>query len=478
MTSPLLTLAIVIAYVVLLFVVSHLSGGNHSLTERTKYPRWIILLALVSAPVTGITFISLPGSVEQDGFSYLQMTLGFIVGYTIIAYGLVPLYYRHNVTSLYEYLDKRFGISSHTTGACFFLVSKILIAALRVFIVCIVVQQLLCAALGVPFGATVVLFMVLVWLYTHRGGISSVIWADLIKTICMTACVAVSIVFVLRSLDISFIEAMRQGSERDLTTTFFFDDINDRRNFAKMFLSGAFMLIATTGLDQDFMQRVLSSDSLRSAQRNMVLSSIFQAVLIALLLVLGTLFYLYIADVGVTGIKADELFAFIMSREGMPTFMSSLLVLGVVAATFSSVGGSLTALTTSFTIDILRTPQRFSREQSTKIHRLANLAIAVVMVLLVFAFKRWGDDSSINLFYLLVSYTYGPLLGMFAFGIFSKRKVRDRWVPAVAVAAPLLCALLDYNSKAWFWGYQFGFEIFLFNTAFTMLGFWAISHKE
>lgn len=478
MTS-LTTLAVVVAYIMLLFVVSQLSGSNREGTTPQKHPRWLVLLALVSAPMTGITFISIPGSVGQDAFAYLQLNMGVIIAYVVIAYGLVPLYYRHNVTSLYEYLDNRFGMSSHATGAWFFLVSKMLSASLRLFVVCMVVQQLLCNALGVPFWATTTLFMALVWLYTHRGGVSSVIWADLIKTICMVSCAVISIGFVLDTLDLSFIEAMKMSSARGLTKSFFVEDINDSRHFAKMFLSGVFMVIASTGLDQDFMQRVLSSDSLRSAQRNMVFSSIFQVLLILLLLLLGAIFYLYIAESGNTGVTGDDAFAFIASQEGMPVLMSALLVLGVVAATFSSTGGSLTALTTSFTVDILHIKQqRFADKQRRKIDRLVHLSMAVIMILLVFIFERWGSSSSIELFYRLGSYTFGPLLGMFTFGALSKRKVRDRYVPAVALAAPLLSFILDYNSERWFGGYQFGFEILLFNALFTIVGLLIISRKR
>lgn len=476
--NPLLTLAIVAAYIVLLFVVAHLSGSNRGGAKPRRQPRLLVLLALVSAPMTGITFISIPGSVGQDAFSYLQLNLGVIVAYAVIAYGLVPLYYRNNVTSLYEYLENRFGGHSHATGAWFFLVSKTLTASLRLFVVCMVLQQLLCNALGVPFWATVMLFMLLTWLYTHRGGLSSVIWADLIKTICMVSCAAISILFVLQSLDISFVEALKMGSERGLTKTLFFDDVNDGRYFFKMFLSGVFMVIASTGLDQDIMQRVLSSDSQRSAQRNMVVSSIFQVLLIALLLLLGAIFYLYIAETGAEGVKGDEAFAFIASREGVPAIMSSLLVLGVVAATFSSTGGSLTALTTSFTVDILHSKQRYSDAQKEKMYRLVHLVVAVIMVVLVFVFERWGNDSAIELFYRLGSYTFGPLLGMFAFGIFSKRGVRDRWVPVVAVVSPLLCLLLDLRSEVWFGGYQFGFELLLVNAVFTIAGLLLISRKS
>lgn len=478
MTTTILTLSIVLAYIALLFVVSYLSGcAKHSATQK-KHPRWLVTLAMVGAAITGITFVSVPGSVGQDAFSYLQMGLGFIVAYIVIAYWLIPLYYKHNVVSLYEYLNDRFGAVSHATGAWIFLGAKILSAALKVFVACLVVHRLLVEPFGLPFWATSSIFMALVWLYTHRGGLSSVIWADLIKTICMVACIAISMIFVLRALDLSFVGAMKVGAEQGLTRTLFFDDINNSRHFLKLFISGVFIVIATTGLDQDFMQRILSSDSLRSAQRNMVLSSFIQVAVIALFLVLGTIFFLYMDKNGHSGVVADEVYTFISSQGDMPAVMSSLLVLGVVASSFSSIGGSLTALTTSFMVDILHGRKRFDERRFAKINHIVHLAMTVVIILAIIAFGLWGDGCSINLFYKMSSYTFGPLLGMFTFGFFSKREVRDRLVPVVALAAPLLSFILDHNSERWFCGYQFGFEILLFNALFTIIGLWAISRKK
>ena len=473
-----LTHAIVVAYIALLFVVSRFSGSTNHSTTPQKHPRWLVTLAMVGAAITGITFISLPGSVGEDAFSYLQMGLGFVVAYVIIAYWLIPLYYQHNVISLYEYLNNRFGTVSHATGAWLFLVAKILGAALKVFVVCLVLQQLLGSPLGAPFWATTMAFMLLAWLYTHRGGLSSVIWADLIKTLCMVACVVISMIFVLRALDLSFIEAFRLSSERGVTKTLFFDDINNSRHFLKLFVSGIFIVIATTGLDQDLMQRVLSSDSLRSAQRNMVLSSFIQVAVIALFLVLGTIFFLYMDKNGHSGVVADEVYAFISSQGDMPAVMSSLLVLGVVASSFSSIGGSLTALTTSFMVDILHGRKRFDETRFAKINHIVHLAMTVVIILAIIAFGLWGDGCSINLFYKMSSYTFGPLLGMFTFGFFSKREVRDRLVPVVALAAPLLSFILDHYSEVWFGGYQFGFELLLVNALITILGLLAISRNK
>lgn len=473
--STLPTLIVLSVYVVLLFVVARLSGRNADnakfFTGGRTQPWWVVALAMVGAPMTGITFISVPGAVGGDGFAYMQMVLGFVVGSVIIAYWLIPLYYRHNVTSLYEYLDNRFGVRSHKTGAWLFLVSKILSASLRAFVVCVVLQQLLFGALGVPFWATALLFMLLVWLYTYRGGVGSVVWSDLLKTLCMVLCVVLCAIFLLREIGAPVADVAKEASDMGLTDIFSFDNINSPRHFVKMFLSGVFMIVAMTGLDQDMMQRALSSSSQRLAQRNMVIASLLQTAVIAMLLCLGALLYLYMAKVGLSA-KPDEAFALVASQEGMPTILSVLLVLGVVSASFSSTGGALTSLTTSFTVDIIK-----NKELPTALRKWLHAGMAVLLTLLVLAFERWSSASTIDLFYRLASFTYGPLLGLFAFGIFSKRQVNDRLVPVVLVA-PILCILLDSFAPQLFGGYTFGFEILLLNAGLTILGLLLVSKRS
>jgi Na+/proline symporter len=422
--------------------------------------------------MTGITFISVPGMVAESGFTYLQMVLGFVVGSVVIAHWLIPLYYRYNVTSLYEYLDNRFGVCSHKTGAWLFLLSKLLGASLRVFVVCVVIQQLLCGVLGVPFWATVVVFVALAWLYTYRGGVVAVVWTDALKTLCMVLCVVLCAIFLLRELGLSPVEAASQASESSLTKLFFSDRAGSTMLFLNNFLAGVFMIVAMTGLDQDMMQRALSSRSQRSAQRNVVVASLLQTVVITMLLGLGALLYLYTAEKGLAAAKPDETFALVATSEGMPAIIPVLMVLGVVSASFSSTGGALTALTTSFAVDILR-----NKELSTNRRKWIHATIAGVFVALVLVFERWSSASSIELFYRLASYTYGPLLGLFAFGVLSKRAVCDRVVPAVAVAALLLCGVADHFSQELFGGYTFGFEILLLNAGITIVGLLLFSQR-
>ena len=479
--SSILTLTTIAIYLLILFAVARRSSGNANNATffrggREQSPL-VVGIALIGAPISGISLISLPGSVALSAFSYLQFMFGVIVGYTIIAYLLIPLFYRLNVTSLYEYLDSRFGISSHRSGAWIFFVSKVLSASLRAFVICIVVQQLLCNALGVPFLVTATIFMLLVWLYTRRGGVASVVWTDVLKTICMVGCITLAILFVLRSLGLSLGEAMAQASERGFTQVFFFDDVNDNRHFWKMFVSGIFLIVANTGLDQDVMQRVLSSRTERSAQRNMVLSSVMQTAIIGLMLVLGAMLHLYLAESDLNVAKPDDVFAFVATRDGVPMALSVLLVLGIISATFSTTGSALTSLTTAFTMDILGGSKGYTEEHLTRVRKGVHIAIATLLLALIFAFERWSNDSAINLFYRLASYTYGPLLGMFAFGISSKRVVRDRWVPLVVILAPAFSFLLDHYSQTLLGGYKFGFEILLVNAAFTMLGLRILSKR-
>lgn len=475
--APLLPLAIVSLYIVLLFVVARLSGrsGDNAkfFTGGRNQSWWVVALAMVGAPMTGITFISVPGAVGAEGFSYLQMVLGFIAGSVVIAYWLIPLYYRHKVTSLYEYLDSRFGVCSHASGAWLFLLSKVVGASLRAFVVCVVVQQLLCAPFGIPFWATVLIFMSLAWLYTYRGGVGAVVWTDALKTLCMVLCVVLCGLFLLRETGFSLVEAAEKAHADGLTKIFFFDDFDSSLHFAKMFFAGLFMIVAMTGLDQDMMQRALSSSSQRSAQRNIVFASLLQTVVIVMLLGLGALLYLYLAKSGDMVAKPDEAFASVATREGMPQIVSILLVLGVVSASFSSTGGALTSLTTSFAVDILR-----NKEISASSRKWLHGAMAVVLMVLILAFEQWSTASSITIFYRLASYTYGPLLGLFAFGLISKRAVCDKSVPVVVVAAPLLCGVCDVFSKEMFFGYEFGFEILLLNGAITMIGLLLFSKRK
>jgi Na+/proline symporter len=477
--SPAIIIATTAAYLALLFVVAMVSArradnGTFFVGGR-RSPWGVVAFGMIGAAMSGVTFVSVPGMVGAAAFSYLQMAMGFVVAYFVIAFVLVPLFYRLGIVSIYEYLDRRFGVSSYRTGAWLFFVSKMLGAALKVFLVCVVLQLLVFEPLGVPFVVNVLIIMGLVWLYTFRGGVRSVVWTDVLKTACLLASVGLSIVFIARALDLDFGQMAGVVKDSPLSQVFFFDDVRDRRYFFKQFLSGLFVVIAMTGLDQDMMQRSLSCRTPRDAQKNLVVSSFLQFGVIAMFLCLGVLLNVYVEARGlVAPAGGDELFPFVATQTGLPTVVGVLFALGLISSTYSAAGSALTALTTSFTVDILGATRRFAEQRLTAVRRLVHAAMAVAMAAVVVAFRVMGNTSVIDAVYVLASYTYGPTLGMFAFGIATRRAVRDRWVPLVAVLSPALCLVLDLNSEAWLGGYQFGYELLILNALFTVIGLTAL----
>ena len=477
--TPTIVAITLVAYLALLFAVAYLSGrgaDNASFFTARRSSHWgVVAISMVGAAMTGVTFISVPGSVAVSHFSYMQMVLGFIVGYLVIAFVLIPLFYRLNVVSLYEYLAFRFGTNSHSAGAWVFFISKMLGASLRIFVVCTVLQSLLYDHFGVPFWVNAALMMFVVWLYTRRGGVQTVVWSDVLRTLLLVGSIALSIIFVVRSLGISPSEAVARISEHPYSQILFLDDIDDSRHLIKQFLAGLFMVIAITGLDQDLMQRVLSSRTAKESQRNMVISVLLQSVVIFMFLFLGVLLYIYAEGAGIVVERADNLFGAVATSSAMPLVVGVFFVLGLIASTYSSAGSALTALTTSFTVDILRGTSRYDEQRLGRLRRGVHLAMAVVMTLVVVGFELWSSDSAINTFYMVASYSYGPLLGLFLFGLLTRRSVRDRFVPVVVVAAPLLTFVVDYNSESWLGGYKFGFEVLLLNAAITFAGLFMLS---
>ena len=417
---------------------------------------------MIGSCLSGVTFVSVPGMVGAIGFGYLQMCLGFFLGYLVIAFVLTPLYFRLGVVSVYEYLDKRFGVSSHKTGAWFFFVSKMLGAAVRLFLMIATLQLLLFGPLGVPFWVTVFLVVALEWLYTVRGGVKAVIGLDIVKTLAMLLAVVLSLVLIGREVGTPDTSMMR---------VFYFDDVNHPQFFFKQLLGGLFTVVATTGLDQDMMQRTLACKNVKDSQKNLIVSSLLQIVVIALFLLLGVYLYQYAALHNIDYIKGDNLFPAVAWSGTLPAsgLVAALFIIGLVMAGFPAGGSALTALTTSFTVDILRSDKR---------RTLVHSAMAILMAVCILVFAALNSTSVIDAVYRLASYTYGPLLGLFAFGLCFKTKVRDHLVPLVALAAPLICLILDLNSVAWFNGYHFSYEILLLNALFTMVGLWVISKRS
>ena len=422
---------------------------------------WKVAIAMIGSCLSGVTFVSVPGMVGSVGFGYLQMCIGFFLGYLVIAFVLTPLYFRLNVVSVYEYLEKRFGTASHKTGAWFFFVSKMLGASVRLFLMIATLQLLVAGPLGIPFWVTTLVVVLLEWLYTVRGGVKAVIGLDIFKTACMLVAVVLCLVLIGREVGKPDTSMMR---------VFYFDDVNHPQFFWKQLLGGLFTVVACTGLDQDMMQRTLACKNVKDSQKNLIVSVLLQIVVISLFLFLGVYLYQF-ADLHGLEAKGDALFPAVTWSGLLPAsgLVAGLFIVGLLMAGFPAGGSALTALTTSFTIDILGGKD----EKRTWVHT----GMAVLMAVSIIVFNALNSTSVIDAVYRLASYSYGPILGLFAFGLCCKRKVRDGWVPVVAILAPVLCLVLDLNSVAWFNGYHFSYEILPMNGVFTMAGLWLISKK-
>lgn len=472
--SPLLVLSVIVAYFALLYgisVVTSRGAGNSAffLGER-KSPWYIVAFGMIGASLSGVTFISVPGMVGTDQFSYLQMVLGYLPGYAVIAFVLMPLYYRLQLTSIYGYLGERFGRSSYLTGAWFFLLSRSVGSAARLYLVAIVLQYLLFDAWGIPFVVTVVITIALIWLYTHKGGMRTIIWTDTLQTAFMLLAVGLTVVLLGQKLGWGIAETLSQVKASELSRVFFFDDPKPGTYFWKQFLGGMFIAIAMTGLDQDMMQKNLSCRSIGEAQKNMVSFSLVLVLVNLVFLTLGALLFLYVERFGITlPAKADQIYPLIATGGTLPVIVGLLFILGLIAAAYSSADSALTALTTSVCVDVLEIDKRPEDQRLPLRHRV-HLVMSVVMVLLILLFKLLNDDSVIKTVFKVAGYTYGPLLGLFAFGMLTRLAVRDRWVPLVAVLSPLVTYMLDRNSEQLFGGYRFGFELLLVNAAITFMG--------
>lgn len=477
MTTAWIVLATIAFYFVLLFIISWITGRKTDnagfFTGNRKSPWYMVAVAMIGASISGVTFISVPGAVLAGGYSYMQMVLGFFVGSIIVALVLIPMFYKMNLMSIYGYLENRFGLASYRTGAWFFFVSKMLGASVRFFVVCVVLQTLVFEPLNMPFTLNVILTVALIWLYSFQGGVKSLIWTDSLKTFCLVVSVVSCIFFIGKSLGLGIFEMPSAVAAHPTSQIFFFEDFNDGRYFWKQFIAGVFMVIATTGLDQDLMQRTLSCKNFRESQKNMIVSSFVQIFVIGLFLVLGTLLYMYAGDnlpMKDGKVVGDALFGEIAWSEGFPVFIGIIFIIGLIAAAYSAAGSALTALTTSFTVDILKATEKQSDKDLTLTRKLVHIIMSLLMVLVIVVFYELNDDSAINAVYSLAAYTYGPILGMFVFGLATKKAVNDRWVPVVCVLSPVICYILQSNSEAWFNGYQISFELLIINALVTVLG--------
>ena len=456
-------------------------GGNDAFFRGNRQSPWyLVAFGMIGASLSGVTFISVLGMASKTDMTYMQMCIGYIFGYAAVAFILLPIYYRYGLTSIYTYLDKRFGKTSYKTGASFFLLSKFAGAAARLYLVCIILQNYVFDDLHIPYTATVIATLVLIWLYTRKGGIRSLVWTDTLQTLCMIAALVLIIAKAMSMLELSPAEAWNAVWSNPHSRIFEFGDWESKQNFWKQFLSGIFIVIVMTGLDQDMMQKNLTCRNLRDAQKDMCKYGVMFVPVNFLFLSLGILMLVLYAKAGIPlPEKSDDILPEFIANGHMGQTAIVLFTIGVIAAAFSSADSAMTALTTSFCVDILEIENsggRFSKnpERTRKIVHVGMMAIFVIFIL---SFKALNSTSVIDAIFILAGYTYGPLLGLFAFGIFTKRTASDKAVPYIAVASPLICYVTDCIT-ATATGYKFGYELLMLNGMLTFAGLWLTGHKQ
>ncbi|TXD48850.1 sodium:solute symporter [Polaribacter sp. IC073] len=469
--QPLHIIILIIAYFSVLMLISYITGksaDNKTFFKADNSSPWyLVAFGMIGASLSGVTFISVPGWVEGQNMSYFQMVLGYVVGYAVIGLVLLPLYYRLNLTSIYTYLEDRFGSYSYKTGASFFLLSRTIGAAFRLFLVANVLQLLLFDSYGVPFWVTVSITILLIWLYTFKGGIKTIVWTDTLQTLFMLIAVGVCIYTISDELEISNIFSYVVDSE--LSKTFFFDDVNAGNYFWKRFLAGAFVAIVMTGLDQDMMQKNLTCRNLKDAQKNMFWFTIVLVIVNFFFLALGVLLTDYAQKNGIDAHK-DELFPIIATKGTLGLATAIFFLLGLIAAAYSSADSALTSLTTSFSIDILEIDKKKDKKVQEKIRKRIHILFSFILIATILVFKYFiADESVIAKIFTFANYTYGPLLGLYAFGLFTKINVKDKMVPFICLASPFLTYFVNYLALEHA-GFDFGFSLLILNGCITFFG--------
>lgn len=466
----------ILSYFAVLLLVSRLTAKQS--TNDTFYrgnrqsPWYLVAFGMIGASISGVTFVSVPGMVNTIEMTYLQTCLGFVLGYVAVAFVLLPIYYRLNLTTIYSYLQQRLGTRSYKTGAWFFLLSKMSGAAVKFYVVCMILQRFVLDALGIPFVITVLVLVALIWLYTRRGGIKTLVWTDTFQTFCMFMALIFIIINVMSMLNLSVNEVVTTIVQDERSRVFVFDDWVSKQNFWKLFISGIFIVVVMTGLDQDMMQKNLTCKTLREAQKDMCTYGLAFVPANLLFLCLGVLLSMLAQQEGI-GLPSsgDELLPMFAATGKMGNMVVVLFTIGIVAASFSSADSALTALTTTYCVDI-----KEKADNETLRHRV-HAGMSVVFVIFILLFRTFNSTNLIDAIYILVSYTYGPLLGLFAFGLFTKYQVTDRWVPYFAILSPILCYALDVLAQQ-LWGYHFGYELLMLNGAFTFAGLYVTRKKE
>jgi SSS family solute:Na+ symporter len=480
--TPALILFIFFVYTAVLFAVTWVTArkaNNQSFYIGNKVSPWyVVAYGMIGASLSGVTFMSVPGWVEETQFSYMMVAFGYFFGYVVIALVLLPLYYRLKLTSIYSYLEQRFGFWSYKTGAGFFILSRVLGASLRMFLVIYVLQIFVFDAWNVPFWVNVAIFIILIILYTLKGGIRTIIWTDTLQTTFMLLAVILSVIYISRELGEPIFRLAREVSDSDISRMII-TDWHHPRFFIKQFFSGMFITITMTGLDQEMMQKNLSIRNLKDAQKNMFTFSTINLFVVFLFLILGAFLLLYARQEGISVAMSDDLFPTIALNYLGPAAGVVFLV-GLISAAFPSADGALTSLTTSFSIDFLGLEKRkdISDNKKTRIRYVVHLSFAVVFFICILVFRQMNDRAIIDKLFTIAGYTYGPLLGLFAFGLFTSRKVNDRVTPWIAIGSPIVCYILNIYSEELFNGYKFGFEMLLVNGFLTFMGLLLFSRKN
>lgn len=480
-------LILIAAYFGLLLLISYFTGKNDSNADffkaGKKSPWYIVAFGMVGASLSGVTFISVPGWIDGSQFSYFQVVLGYMVGYFVVAFVLMPIYYKFNVTSIYEYLLQRFGVVSHKTGAFFFFISRVLGAAFRLFLVAIVLQQFVFDAWNVPFEITVVISILLIWIYTNKGGIRTIVWTDTLQTLFMIVAVILSIYFINESLGWSFSEFLASNELKEYSKVLVTDSFLERSHFIKSFLGGMFITICMTGLDQDMMQKNLTCKTLKDAQKNMISFSIVLVAVTFLFMLLGALLFIYAKKHNIAiplmdgSPKTDLLFPEIALNSGLGITVAITFMLGLIAAAYSSADSALTSLTTSFCVDFLNIEKKPQNQQKS-IRKKTHIAMSIMLVIVIIIFKYVLNSNVIDSLLTVAGYTYGPLLGLFAFGIFTNYKIKDKYVWIVALCSATISYALGTIPPESIGGYVIGYELLPINGLLTFIGLILIRRKE
>jgi SSS family solute:Na+ symporter len=476
--KPEYIILLIVIYFSVLVLISYVTGksaDNKTFFKADNSSPWyLVAFGMIGASLSGVTFISVPGWVEGQNMSYFQMVLGYVVGYAVIGLVLLPLYYKLNLTSIYTYLEGRFGKYSYKTGASFFLLSRTIGAAFRLFLVANVLQIILFDAYGVPFWMTVSITILLIWLYTFKGGIKTIVWTDTLQTLFMLIAVGVCIYTISDEMEISNIFAY--VADNDLSKTFFFEDVNAGNYFWKRFLAGAFVAIVMTGLDQDMMQKNLTCRNLKDAQKNMFWFTIVLVIVNFFFLALGVLLTDYAQQNGIDAHK-DQLFPIIATKGNLGLATAIFFLLGLIAAAYSSADSALTSLTTSFSIDILEIDKKEDKKVQEKTRKKIHILFSLILIATILAFKYFiADQSVIAKIFTFANYTYGPLLGLYAFGLFTKLKVKDKMVPFICLISPFLTYFVNYVALETI-GFDFGFSLLILNGCITFAGLYFFKRK-